>query len=217
MLKADLHVHSAYSMDCSTPLEQIITRCLETGINCLAIADHGTTAGALKLKEIAPFTVIIAEEILTPFGEIMGMFLSEEIPSGMSVEETIAQIRAQNGLICIPHPYDPIRPSALKNHILENIISQVDIVEVFNSRSLFRDSSNKAWQLVHKYNKLASAGSDAHTFSEIGNTYVEMPEFNGRDDFLKSLAQGKISGHRSNPLVHFSSTWSKLKNFRPKG
>ena len=194
-------------------LEQVIARCLETGINCLAIADHGTIAGAVKLKEIAPFTVIVAEEILTPFGEIMGLFLSEEIPSGLSVEETIARIRAQDGLVCIPHPYDRMRPSALKNHILEDIMSHIDMIEVFNSRSLYHNNSSKAWQLVHKYNKLASAGSDAHTPSEIGKAYVEMPEFNGQDDFMKSLAQGKISGHRSNPLVHFTSTFAKIRKF----
>ena len=83
-------------MDCNTPLEQIITRCLDIGINCLAIADHGNITGALKLKKIAPFQVIIAEEILTPWGEIMGMFLSEEIPSRLSVEETIQRIKDQN-------------------------------------------------------------------------------------------------------------------------
>ena len=105
MLKADLHVHTEYSMDCNTPLEKIINRCRETGINCIAVADHGTIEGALKLKDIAPFTVIIAEEILTPHGEIMGMFLQEGIPSGLSVEQTLACIREQDGLVCIPHPF----------------------------------------------------------------------------------------------------------------
>ena len=76
MLKADLHVHTVYSMDCATSLDQIVARCLKLGIDCLAVADHGTIEGALKLKAIAPFTIIVAEEILTPCGEIMGMFLS---------------------------------------------------------------------------------------------------------------------------------------------
>ena len=88
MLKADLHVHTQYSLDCNTPLEKIVSRCLEIGINCVAISDHGTAEGALKLREMAPFTVIVAEEILTPHGEIMGMFLEKTIPSGLSVAET---------------------------------------------------------------------------------------------------------------------------------
>ena len=72
-------------MDCNTPLEKIIQRCLEIDINCIAVADHGTVEGALKMQDMAPFTVIVAEEILTPYGEIMGMFLKETVSSGLSV------------------------------------------------------------------------------------------------------------------------------------
>ena len=211
MLKADLHVHTTYSTDCATPLEKIIDRCLDIGINCLAIADHGTIAGALKLKEIAPFTVIVAEEIMTPHGEIMGMFLSEEIPQKLSPEETVARIKAQDGLVCIPHPYDTLRLSAFKNHGLEAIIQEVDIIEVFNSRSLSPKGSVRAKRLAKKYNKFQGAGSDAHTLHEIGNAYVELPDFGGKDDFLNSLAKGRIFGRRSNPSVHFASTWYKFK------
>ena len=194
------------------PLEQIIERCLETGINCLAIADHGTIAGALKLKQMAPFPVIIAEEILTPFGEIMGMFLSEEIPSKLSAEEVIGRIKDQDGLVCIPHPYDKLRLSAFNSKALEDIMPSVDIIEVFNARSLSPGSNARAQRLVRRFGKLASAGSDAHTPNEIGNAYIEIPEFNGKDEFLKSLAQGKIVGRKSNPLVHLASTQNKLRN-----
>ncbi|GAG75610.1 unnamed protein product, partial [marine sediment metagenome] len=92
---------------------------MEIGINCIAISDHGTTEGALKIQSLAPFKVIVAEEILTPHGEIMGMLLKETIPSGLSVEQTISQIRAQGGLVCIPHPFDTFRQSALDAKIIE--------------------------------------------------------------------------------------------------
>ena len=212
MLKADLHIHTEYSMDCSTPLEKIIDRCLEIGINCIAVCDHGTAEGAIKLKSMAPFKVIIAEEILTPHGEIMGMFLQETIPSGLSVEQTLAQIRTQGGLVCVPHPFDTFRQSALGKKVTATIASQIDVLEVFNSRaSLLRDST-KADQFAKKHGIAKSAGSDAHTISEIGNAYVEMPEFNGRDDFLQALRMGKIVGHRTNPMIHFNSLWARLKN-----
>jgi predicted metal-dependent phosphoesterase TrpH len=198
-------------MDCTMPLEQIITRCLEVGINCLAVADHNTISGALKMKEMAPFPIIVAEEILSSDGEIIGLFLSKEIPSKLSMEETVAQIKAQDGLVCIPHPYDRLRFSVFRNQVFEHIMPQVDIIEVFNARSLAPGSSTRARQLAQKYGKLASAGSDAHTLSGIGNTYVEMPEFNGKDEFLASLAKGKIFGTKSNPTVHFASTWARLK------
>jgi len=193
------------------PLEQVISRCLETGINCVAIADHGTAEGALKMQDIAPFAVVVAEEILTPDGEIMGMFLKETIPSGLSVEHTISRIKAQGGLVCIPHPCDRLRQSALNNKMLEELAEQIDVIEVFNSRSLLPGASTKAQVFAEKYGIHKSAGSDAHTPNEIGNAYIEMPEFNGKDDFLQALAKGKVFGHKSNPLVHFSSSWAKLK------
>ncbi len=211
MIKADLHIHTVYSIDCTMSLEQIIARCLEVGINCLAVADHNTIAGALKLKEIAPFPIIIGEEILTLDGEVIGLFLSQEIPSKLSITETVAQIKAQDGLVCIPHPYDRLRLSVFRDQVFKDIMPEVDIIEVFNARSLSPGSSARAWQLAQKYGKLVSAGSDAHTPSEIGNACVEMPEFNDKDEFLASLAKGKISGSKSNPTVHFASTWVRLK------
>jgi len=210
LLKADLHIHTEYSMDCANPLDKIVECCLELGINCAAIADHGTIEGALKLKEIAPFTVIIAEEILTPDGEIMGMFLEESIPSGISVSEAISRIRAQNGLVCIPHPFDIFRPSALGGKILKNIADQVDIIEIFNARTLPFQSQNKARLFAENYDLIKSAGSDAHTLPEIGNAYVEMPEFNHRDDYLQALVKGNIHGHKTNPLAHFASLKNRI-------
>ncbi len=217
MLKADLHVHTEYSIDCNTPLDKIINRCLKIGINCIAIADHGTIEGALKMQEIAPFKVIVAEEILTPHGEIMGMFLKETIPSGLSVEQTISRIRAQGGLVNIPHPFDTFRPSALDSGIIEEIVDQIDIIEAFNSRAPLPQSSTKAQTFADKYGIAKSAGSDAHITYEIGNAYVEILEFSGKDDFLQALRAGKVVGHRTNPLIHFVSAWGKLKTRFFKG
>lgn len=198
-------------MDCNTPLEKIISRCLELGINCIAIADHGTAEGALKMQKMAPFPVIVAEEILTPHGEIMGMFLKETIPSGLSVEETIARIRAQDGLVNIPHPFETIRGSSLNSKLIEEIAKQIDLMEVFNSRSPFIANSAKAQAFAQKHGIAHGAGSDAHTLYEIGNAYVEMPEFNGKDEFLEALVQGNIHGHRTSLVLRLFSGWVKLK------
>ena len=212
MLKADLHIHTQYSMDCNTPLEKIISKCQELGINCIVIADHGTVEGALEMKKIAPFPVIVGEEILTTQGEIMGMFLTETIPSGLTPQETVKRIRAQGGLVNIPHPFEKIRGSSLKEWALEEIAEEIDLMEVLNSRSPMPANSEKAKAFAEKYGITGGAGSDAHTTYEIGNAYVEMPEFKGKEDFLQTLAKGKITGHRTNPLTHFSSAWEKLKN-----
>ena len=211
LLKADLHIHTKYSMDCDTPLEKIISHCLKLGINCVAIADHGTAEGALKLQQMAPFPVIVAEEILTHHGEIMGMFLKETIPSGLSVEETISRIKAQGGLVNIPHPFETIRGSSLNSRVIEEIAELIDLMEVLNSRSPLLASSAKAQAFTQKHGIARVAGSDAHTLHEIGSAYVEMPEFSGRDEFLKALAQGRIYGHRSSPAMRLFSTWAKIK------
>jgi predicted metal-dependent phosphoesterase TrpH len=204
-------MHSQYSMDCSMSLEKIIERCQKVGVNCVALCDHGTAEGGLKLQKIAPFKVIVAEEVLTPYGEIMGMFLEETIPSGISVDETIARIRAQGGLICIPHPFDSLRHSALKSHVIEEIVDQLDIIEVLNARAVFKRDLVKAETFAAKHGLVRSAGSDAHTPGEIGNAYVEMPDFEGRDDFLAALKKGKIGGHRSSPFTHLASLGARMK------
>lgn len=211
MIKADLHIHTCYSIDCLTPLEQIVERCLELGINCIAVADHNTIAGALKLKEIAPFKVIVAEEVLTPVGEIMGLFLSEAVSRGLSPRETISRIRSQGGLVAIPHPFGRSLPWNANPLTSTEVLSQVDIIETFNSRTPSSHSNARAWKLAKEQGKAASAGSDAHTLGEIGRAYVEMPEFDGPDDFLNSLAQGKISGQKSSYLAHFASTWARIR------
>ncbi|HEX73670.1 MAG TPA: PHP domain-containing protein [Dehalococcoidia bacterium] len=211
LLKADFHVHTEYSMDSNTPLEKVISRCLQTGINCIAVSDHGTIEGAVKMQDIASFPVIVAEEILTPIGDIIGMFLKQTIPSGLSAEQVISRIRAQGGLVYIPHPFDTLFRHALGGNMLEALVEQIDIIEVFNARSPFPWYSAKARAFAQKYGIPGSAGSDAHTPGEIGNAYVEMPEFSGKDDFLNALAQGKIFGHMASPLVHFGSLWARVR------
>ena len=213
MLRADLHVHTGYSMDCSTPIERIIDRCREVAIDCIAVADHGTIEGALRMRETAPFRVVVAEEILTPQGEIMGVFLEQTIPSGGSVEETIGRIRNQNGLVCLPHPFDPLRKLHVSRQRLEELVPEIDIIEVFNARSPipWSGANARARVFADKHDIAKCAGSDAHDPSEIGSTYVEMPEFDGREGYLQALAEGKITGLRASPFIHFRTAWTRLK------
>jgi predicted metal-dependent phosphoesterase TrpH len=198
-------------MDCQTPLDKIISRCQELGINCIAIADHGTAEGGLEMQKIAPFKVIVAEEILTTEGEIMGMFLKETIPSGITPQEAIRRIREQDGLVNLQHPFETIRGSSLKDKAIYQIIKDIDLVEVMNSRSPFPASANKAREFAEKYGFPGGAGSDAHTIHEIGNAYIEIPDFNTKEEFLKALTQGKIHGKRSGVFVHLFSTWARVK------
>jgi len=211
LLKADLHIHSCYSMDCDTPLDGIIRRCQALKIDCIAIADHGTAEGGLAMQKIAPFKVIVAEEILTTQGEIMGMFLKETIPSGSTPAETVRRIREQGGLVNIPHPFETMRGSALKEPYIDEIAADIDLIEVLNSRSPFPANSNKARAFAARHSIPGGAGSDAHSIREIGKAYVEMPDFETPAEFLAAVARGTIFGKRSWIFVHLMSTWAKTK------
>lgn len=215
MIKADLHVHTKHSIDSSMSYDQLIQACLKKGINCVAIADHGTTEGARDLQKIAPFKIIICEEVMTPFGEIMGMFLHEDIRGKVSVEGAIKSIRDQGGLISIPHPFDRIRPSAFRNmKVLESIADKIDIIEVFNSRSLFPGIEQRARNFATRYHKIISAGSDAHSPLEIGYAHVEMADFGTKEEFLSSLSESKLYGKKSSPLIHIISSAARLRKQR---
>ncbi|MEE9324603.1 MAG: PHP domain-containing protein, partial [Dehalococcoidia bacterium] len=111
----------------------------------------------------------------------------------------------------IPHPFDRFRNSVLKYEALESILSQVDIIEVFNSRTTLLRDSEKARRFAQEHGFLCGAGSDAHTPMELGNVYVEMPNFNGPEEFKEALAKGKIIARRTNPLIHLTTAYTKIK------
>jgi predicted metal-dependent phosphoesterase TrpH len=210
-LKADLHVHTRYSEDSISPPEKIVEHCLKVGIDCLAITDHNEISGAFEIKRIAPFKVILGEEILTSQGEIIGYFLTEKIPPHLSPEETVARIKAQGGLACIPHPYDRFRSGAkLRNHALDKILPEIDLIEVFNSRTMLLRDSARALEFAQKHALPGTAGSDAHIVQEVGSTYMEIPEFNDAEQFRQALRQGKVFGHRTNFFVHFYGIRNRL-------
>ena len=210
-MRADLHIHSMHSPDSKSTPEQIIAQCQKAGIDCVAITDHNTIAGSLELKRIAPFKVIVSSEIHTGEGEVIGYFLEKEIPRKLSAKETVRLIKEQGGLVCIPHPFDDLRGSAIERSALYEILPEVDIIEIFNARCLYSYHNNMARDLAAKHKLPASAGSDAHTLGEIGRTYVEMSDFADKTGFLEALAQGKITGHAAQPWVHVQSTWAKIR------
>lgn len=211
MLRADLHIHTYASPDCRMTAKEIVAACQKAGVNCLAVTDHNTIRGALDVHRMASFPVIVGEEIRSTEGEIIGLFLDTPIPRGLSPEETISRIREQGGLVLVPHPFDRLRRSTIREHTLHRILPAVDIIEVFNARIMLPAYFARARSLAARHGKFSSAGSDAHTAGEIGHGCVEMPEFTGRDDFLAGLARGKVIGRPTSPLVHFLTTWNKWK------
>ncbi len=184
------------------PLEVIIDRYVRRGIDCIAVTDHDKIEGALEMQKIAPFKVIVGEEVKTVQGEIIGLFLTDRIPPLLTAAETIERIHKQGGLTCVPHPFDRIRGGRLKEEVLEELHQGIDVMEAFNSRTTLLRDSDKARAFGKAKDMPLGAGSDSHTPIEIGGAYVEMADFEGPDDFLNCLRQGRIVGRRANPLVH---------------
>ena len=141
VLKIDLHMHTHFSPDSGAPSKSIIDRCLKKGLNCIAVTDHNTIRGAVEVQSTAPFSVIVGEEIRSSAGDIIGLFLQEEVPKGLSPLDTVEAIKDQGGLVMVPHPFDRFRPSAIKYGALEQILPYVDVFEVFNAHNiLMRDN-----------------------------------------------------------------------------
>ncbi|MFO8100637.1 MAG: PHP domain-containing protein [Dehalococcoidia bacterium] len=196
-MKVDLHLHTCYSPDARSPLDGIIRKSQELGLGCIVVTDHNTIEGALRMKEISPLPVIVGEEVMTTAGEIIGYFLEEEIPRGLTPFETMSRIKEQGGLVCLPHPFDGMGRHPLKAPDRDGLLSYIDIIEVFNARSLKNNFSMQALGFAREHGFLQSAGSDSHTLSEIGNAYVEMPDFGNPEEFKSSLKQGQIFGRKN--------------------
>ena len=211
MLKADFHIHTKYSMDCHNELEDIVKRCQKLGLTCIAIADHDAVEGGLELQKIAPFKVIVAEEVQTYNGEVMGMFLKKRIASGIPIEKAIAAIKEQGGLVNIPHPFDPMRGLRLNADEFNKLAPQIDLIEVFNARVPTAQTNTKAENFAREHNLPGTAGSDSHSIIELGSVAVTMNDFNTPAEFLSALRTATIEGKRASPFVHFHSTVAKIK------
>ena len=212
MLKADFHMHTHYSPDSDMSPERLVRKCVQVGLNCVAVTDHNTVEGALRVRQVAEFTVIIGEEVGTADGEVTGLFLTETVPRGLSAVETAKRIKEQGGLVSLPHPFDRFRGGVISRTGLEDVLPYTDIVEVFNSRNNLDADNRKAYAFAHAHGLLTSGVSDAHTPMELGRTYVEMPDFDGSPEgFKRSLAQGTIHGRKTSPLIHVLTTFTKIK------
>lgn len=209
-MKVDLHVHTRYSADSLTTLEDVVRWALRRGMGAVAITDHNTIQGARVLCSMSPIPIIVGEEICTCRGEISGLFMEKEIAPGQSPQETARQIHQQGGLVYIPHPLDRLRGSALGREALLEILDQVDLIEILNARVAFSSDNERAEALARAYGLLPGAGSDAHQGFEIGRAYVEMPAFDDAASFMQSIAQGEIQGRLSSPLVHVGSGYAKV-------
>ncbi|MFL5942113.1 MAG: glycosyltransferase [Gaiellaceae bacterium] len=194
-IAADLHLHTSWSHDCSIDVDDLLDHAEAQGLGAIAVTDHNVLGGALEAVERARgrrLVVIPGEEVKTAEqGEVIGLFLREEIPRGMSFEETVAAIRAQGGLVYLPHPFDRMhaipKPATLHRHLAE-----IDVFEVYNARLLFEAYNDEALRFARKYNLTPGAGSDAHVLAGVGTGAVRMRRFSGPEEFLVSLHDAEV-------------------------
>ena len=191
----DLHLHTSWSYDCSVEVADLVDRAEAEGLGAIAITDHNAFGGALEAVEVArarELLVVPGEEIKTDGqGEVIGLFLSREIPAGMPFADTVAAIRDQGGVVYLPHPFDRLHaipdPATIHRHLAE-----IDVFEVYNAKLLFEAYNEEAVRFARKYNLVAGAGSDAHVLPGVGTGGLRMRAFEGPDDFLLSLRTAHV-------------------------
>lgn len=208
----ELHSHTRYSPDSLIRLKNLPEICRKKGIDKLAITDHNTAQGALQAARLYPMLVIPGEEIMTTKGELLAWYIQEEVPAGLTPEETIRRLRQQGAVIGVAHPFDRYRSGAWNRDDLLAIVDLVDAIEVLNARCLHEKDNRLAREFAEQHGKLMTAGSDAHIPPEHGHAVMRMGPFtNNADGFREALETASIAGKRSSFLVHFGSRFAKWR------
>jgi glycosyltransferase involved in cell wall biosynthesis len=202
-IDVDLHMHTDHSYDCATPVEVLLETARKQGLGAIAVTDHNEISGAFDAQAKAAeygVKVIVGEEVKTAHqGEVIGLFLSEKIPRGMTLAETVAEIKRQGGVVYVPHPFDRMHSVPDYEHLL-TILEDVDAIEIYNPRVAIGSFNEEAERFAAKYRILAGAGSDSHVAQGLGSVRIRMPDFDGPEEFVESLRQAEILTKRSSLL-----------------
>jgi predicted metal-dependent phosphoesterase TrpH len=196
LIDVDLHMHTDHSHDCATPVEVLLATAREQGLGAIAVTDHNEVSGALEARAQAAagdeVKVIVGEEVKTAGeGEVIGLFIEERIPRGLTLAETVAEIKRQGGVVYVPHPFDRMHAVPDYEHLL-GVLDEVDAIEVFNPRVAIGAFNEEAARFAAKYRIPAGAGSDSHVAQGLGSVRVRMHDFEGPQEFLQSLRDAEI-------------------------
>ena len=219
LIEVDLHMHTDHSGDCATPVDVLLQTARDRGLGAIAITDHNEVSGALEARKIAEgmddIKVIVAEEVKTAEqGEVIGLFLEEKIPKGLTMAETIAEIRAQGGLVYVPHPFDRFHSVPDYEHLLE-IVEEIDLLEVFNPRVALTSFNEEAVRFATKYRIVPAAGSDSHVAQGLGSVRQRIHDFDGPAEFLEAMRGADITRKHKN-LVYVQTLKFLQTTGRPK-
>jgi glycosyltransferase involved in cell wall biosynthesis len=200
LIDVDLHMHTDHSHDCATTVQGLLAAARAQGLGAIAVTDHNEVSGALDARAKAEefgVKVIVGEEVKTGHqGEVIGLFIEERIPRGLTLQETIAEIRRQGGLVYVPHPFDRMHSVPDYEHLLD-VVEEVDLIEVFNPRIALPAYNEEAVRFAAKYRIVGGAGSDSHVAQGLGSVRIRMRDFDGPEEFLESLRDADIIGKPS--------------------
>jgi predicted metal-dependent phosphoesterase TrpH len=210
LLQVDFHSHTSFSKDSLTTPERFVAVARRKGLDHVVVTDHNSIAGALIAQALDPDLVIVGEEIKTTCGEILAAYVTEEIPRGLSPQETISRLRDQGAFISVSHPFDS-RSGAWQLPDLLAVAPQVDAIEVFNARIMKPGANILAMEFARAHNLPGTAGSDAHAAFELGKALLILPQFEGADGLRMVIQEGHVKGSLSPFWVHFASFYARWR------
>ncbi len=209
--RVEFHCHTIYSKDSLTPPQVLVETCRRKGIGRVVVTDHNTILGARAAQSLDPGRVIVGEEIMTTRGEILAAFVKEEIPAGLSPQETIGRLRDQAAFISVSHPFDTLRKGGWELADLLAILPLVDAIEVYNSRCMFPWFNWRARRLARAHGLAGTVGSDAHAAFELGRATLQLPPFSGPDELRAVIRYGLAQTRWSPPWIHLTSRYATLR------
>jgi predicted metal-dependent phosphoesterase TrpH len=189
LVRIDLHLHSNFSHDGQSSLEDLIQRSREVGLDRIALTDHNTIEGALRLAQMAPELAIVGEEAKTREGEVIGLFITDRLPPYLLPDEVMDLIHEMGGLTYLPHPLDRHRSNFRPERVVE-LASRIDIIETYNPWCDAAANSAAAG-LAADLGKVTATGSDSHSVKELGRSWMEIEDYQDPADFLEKLRNAR--------------------------
>ena len=206
-VRVDCHLHTVASGDSVLTLEELADRARQAGLDVVCVTDHNVTHAAVTAAERdIGVRVIVGEEVRTPDGDVIGLFLTERIPYVLPLAEVVTRIRDQGGLVYVPHPFDLVRSSI--GRVLPALCAEggVDVIEVFNAKIEDQAYNDKAAAVAAEFGIPAAAGSDAHDADGVGAAYLDLPDFDGPASFRAALTHARLAGEYRAHAIRYPRT-----------